>query len=278
MNSETHSEEWGDRATYLASQSWGLTRKMSPLAVLNMGETYPSAIGNQDSAHKEHRQIPAYSWEQGGGNGLKKLPGALASFPSPHEANAPGSSAPAQSPPGWRLTLLGEESVPMRVEGKGPSSHLILNLNRARMAIDSRHVKMEDWSCLELWLACQYTPSTCPQPALGACSSPPCLVLPSTGANMLLLAGDAHSGRGAYWDTARDWTGWEWPFLVSMLRMIILGEHMEAVNWKIPGALAGLLRSSTYPCLHKAPIPAPCALELLFTRAETLLLPRRIYI
>ena len=32
--------------------------------------------------------------------------------------------------------------MPMRVEGKGPSSHLILNLNRARMAIDSRHVKM----------------------------------------------------------------------------------------------------------------------------------------
>ena len=166
----------------------------------------------------------------------------------------------------------------MRVEGKGPSSHLILHLNRARMAIDSRHVKMEDWSCLELWLLCQYTPSTCPSLQLGACSSPPCLVLPYTGANMLLLAGDAHSGRGAYWDMAHDWTRWEWPFLVRTLRMIILGEHIEAVNWKMPGALAGLLRSSMYHCLHKAPIPAPCALKLLFTRAETLLLPRRTYI
>ena len=66
--------------------------------------------------------------------------------------------------------------------------------------------------------------------------------------------------------------------MVSTLRMIILGEHIEAVNWKMPGALAGMLRSSMYSYLHKAPIPAPWALKLLFIRAETLLLPRRTYI
>ena len=70
--------------------------------------------------------------------------------------------------------------------GKGPGSHLVLHLNRAMVAIDSLHVKVED---LELPGALVGVPGPSPhtpQPALGACSSPACSVLPSTGAKVLL--------------------------------------------------------------------------------------------
>ena len=84
------SEEWGDRATYWASPSWGLTRKMSPLAGLNIGETYPRAIGNQESARESPGQYLLTPGDQVEEMDWKHCR-ALASFPSPPPATAAGS-------------------------------------------------------------------------------------------------------------------------------------------------------------------------------------------
>lgn len=206
----------------------------------------------------------------------KKTAWGSSQFPQPIRQLPQAPVLQHKSPPGWRVTLFGEESVPMRVKGKGPSSHLILHLNRARMAIDSRHVKMEDWAAWSSTVVPVHS-QYMSQPAPGACSSPPCLVLPYTGANMLLLAGDAHWKReptGTWHMTEQDesghswWAHWGWSFLVSTLRQWIE---------KMPGALAGMLRSSI-PNAHKAPFQHLGLLKLLFIRAETLLLPRRTYI
>lgn len=62
---------------------------------------------------------------------------------------------------------------------------------------------------------------------------------------------------------------WTWLLTVNRVRVAILVERTEAVDWEMPGALAGLLGSpSMHFSLHKASTPAPCAPALLFTRAE----------